>query len=209
MPPIPCQRLSDHRECTRPAKEAAAAFRARRYIPRMSKAATPQEPAPEFSRLLPVGQIGALGTEREFTATPEECALIAKRLGLEALPMFSAIVRIEQQKRGGGFLAEGRLRARARRICVVSLDTFTESTDHAFSLRFVTEDKLSELDPTESELPDEVVYDGETIDLGEALVEEYALALAPYPKKPGAKLPVIAEPEASPFAVLKHLKPLN
>jgi len=209
MPPIPCQRLSDHRECATRPEEAAAAFRDRRYIRGMSKVATPQEPAPEFSRLLPVGQIGALGTERELTATPEECALIAKRLGLEALPMFTATVRIAQQKRGGGFLAEGRLRARARRICVVSLDTFTESTDHAFALRFVTEDKLSELYPAESELPDEVVYDGETIDLGEALVEEYALALAPYPKKPGAKLPVIDEPEASPFAVLKNLKPLN
>ncbi|WP_216856924.1 DUF177 domain-containing protein [Acidisoma sp. S159] len=206
MPPIPCQRLSDHPECVRAVEEAAAAFRVGRYNQVMSKAATPQEPAPEFSRLLPVGQIGALGTERELTATPEERALIAKRLGLEGLPMFSATVRVAQQKRGGGFLAEGRLRARARRVCVVSLDTFTEPTDHTFSLRFVTEDKLSELDPTESELPDEVVYDGEAIDLGEALVEEYALALAPYPKKPGAKLPVIEEPEASPFAVLKNLK---
>jgi uncharacterized metal-binding protein YceD (DUF177 family) len=206
MPPIPCQRLSDHPECVRAVEEAAAAVNGGRYNQVMSKAATPQEPAPEFSRLLPVGQIGALGTERDLTATPEECALIAKRLGLEALPMFSATVRIEQQKRGGGFLAEGRLRARARRVCVVSLDTFTESTDHAFSLRFVTEDKLAEFDPAETELPDEVVYDGEAIDLGEALVEEYALALAPYPKKPGAKLPVIEEPEASPFAVLKNLK---
>src|ERR1700749_1754090 len=98
MPPAHCQRLSDHPECARPVEEAAAAFRAGRYNRGMSNAATPQEPAPEFSRLLPVGQIGALGTERELTATPEECALIAKLLGLEALPLFSATVRIEQQK---------------------------------------------------------------------------------------------------------------
>ena len=163
-------------------------------------------PPPEFSRPLLVSQIGTLGTTRELTATPQECAALAKRFALEALPMLSATVSITP-RRGGGFLAEGRLKARARRVCVVSLEVFTEATDHAFLLHFVTEARLSEsMDADESETPDEVVYDGTTLDLGEAIAEEYALTLAPYPRKPGAKLPEMADEVSSPFAALKALQ---
>ena len=35
--------------------------------------------APEFSRLLPVGQIGMAEISRSIEATPEECARIAER----------------------------------------------------------------------------------------------------------------------------------
>jgi uncharacterized metal-binding protein YceD (DUF177 family) len=165
-------------------------------------------PSSEFSRPLLVGQIGALGTTRELAATPQECVALAKRFGLEALPLLSAVISIAPKRRGGGFLAEGRLKARARRVCVVSLEVFTESTDHSFALHFVTADRLSEsMDAAETDEPDEIVYDGETIDLGEAIAEEYALALAPYPKKPGAKLVDIATEESSPFAALKDFKP--
>ncbi len=42
------------------------------------------------------------------------------------------------------------------------------------------------------------------IDLGEALAEQLALALDPYPRKPGAKLPSEASDDgANPFSALK------
>ena len=56
-------------------------------------------PPPEFSRPLLVGQIGALGTTRELTATPLECAALAKRFGLEALPLLSAVISIAPKRR--------------------------------------------------------------------------------------------------------------
>ena len=63
-----------------------------------------------------------------------------------------------------------------------------------------------ELDLEADDPPD--VLDAETLDLARYLVEHLALALDPFPRKPGAVFepPVGAEPE-SPFAVLKALKP--
>ena len=70
-------------------------------------------------------------------------------------------------------------------------------------MRFVVEEQADEdIDP-ESE--DEIVYDGSTIDLGEAATEQLALGLDPYPRKPGATLDDEADaPSSSPFAVLRR-----
>ncbi|MDP2117169.1 MAG: DUF177 domain-containing protein, partial [Brevundimonas sp.] len=46
------------------------------------------------------------------------------------------------------------------------------------------------------------------IDLGQYAVEQLALRLDPFPRKPGAEFVQPPEPvEISPFAVLKRLKP--
>ena len=50
---------------------------------------------------------------------------------------------------------------------------------------------------------DEIPYEGSTIDLGEAAAEQLALALDPYPHKPGATLPDSDEAPRNPaFAAL-------
>ena len=60
-----------------------------------------------------------------------------------------------------------------------------------------------ELDPETLEGPDDIPYADDMIDLGAALAEQLALALNPYPRKPGAQLPeeYKGEPE-TPFAAL-------
>ncbi len=167
----------------------------------------------EFSRTLPVAQIGMSETSRSIEATPEECALIAERLGLQSLISFSATFRISRQAGGDEYLAQGRLHARAERTCVVSLDTFTEPADLTFTIRFVTEeaseDEALEAPYDYEEGPDEVVYENDMLDLGEAAVQEYALALNPYPRKPGARLEKVSEENLNPFAVLKNLSQPN
>ena len=58
----------------------------------------------------------------------------------------------------------------------------------------------------DDESPD-LVEDGQ-IDLGQYAVEQLALRLDPFPRKPGAEFVQPEEPgEVSPFAVLKSLKP--
>ncbi len=164
---------------------------------------------PEFSRPIPVAQIGMNETLRVIEATPEECARIAARLGLPQLLSLSASFRISRQAGGDEYLALGRLQARAVRNCVVSLDDFTEPTDLVFTIRFVTEetseDEALEAPYDYEEGPDEVVYENDTLDLGEAAVQEYALSLAPYPRKPGARLTETEEQSGNAFAVLKSL----
>lgn len=161
----------------------------------------------EFSRPLPAAQIGGNEIIREIEATPEECAAVAARLGLPELISLSATFRITRQG-GNAFLAHGRLHARAVRSCVVSLDDFTEPTDLAFTIRFVdhepSQEEMLEAPFDYDDGPDEVVYADGVLDLGEAAVEEYALSLAPYPRKPGVEFTESVEAEANPFAVLKN-----
>jgi hypothetical protein len=63
------------------------------------------------------------------------------------------------------------------------------------------------VEPEEEEPPEPVGPRG--IDLGEAVAQQLALALDPYPRAPGAALPEDLRAETgaeSPFAVLERLK---
>jgi uncharacterized metal-binding protein YceD (DUF177 family) len=102
--------------------------------------------------------------------------------------------------------AHGRLRARVTQTCIVSLDDFNTTVTEDFHIRFVPVGKDSDNEDPES--PDELVYEGVVIDLGEATAEQLGLALDPYPRKPGAVLPEEGEPEAKPhpFAALAALR---
>ncbi|WP_419757874.1 YceD family protein [Acidisoma sp.] len=168
---------------------------------------------PEFSRLLPVAQIGMTEASRSIEATPEECALVAARLGLSGLTAFTATFRIARQAGGDEYLAQGRIHARALRTCVVSLEDFTERSDLSFTIRFVTEeaseDEALEAPYDYEDGPDEVLYDNDTLDLGEAAVQEYALSLNPYPRKPGAKMPDLGQEGTGAFDVLRNLTRRN
>ena len=168
---------------------------------------------PEFSRLLLVAQIGMTETSRSIEATPEECARVAARLGLQSLLTFTATFRISRQAGGDEYLAQGRLHARAVRNCVVSLEDFTEPTDFAFTIRFVTEeaseDEALEAPYDYEDGPDEVLYENGTLDLGEAAVQEYALSLNPYPRKPGARMPELGQEGGRAFDVLRNLNRRN
>jgi uncharacterized metal-binding protein YceD (DUF177 family) len=58
---------------------------------------------------------------------------------------------------------------------------------------------------------DVVFYDGQVIDLGEAIADTLALAMQPYPRSPDAEdalkqAGVLSEAEAGPFAALAKLK---
>jgi uncharacterized metal-binding protein YceD (DUF177 family) len=164
---------------------------------------------PEFSRLLPVAQIGAGEIARSIEATPEECARLAERLGLQSLIAFSASFRITRQAGGDEYLAQGHLHARAVRSCVVSLEDFTEPTDLAFTIRFVaeerSEDEALEAPYDYEDGPDEVLYENGALDLGEAAVQEYALSLTPYPRKPDARMPDLGQETGNAFDILKNL----
>jgi uncharacterized metal-binding protein YceD (DUF177 family) len=105
----------------------------------------------------------------------------------------------------GMVTATARLTAKLDRDCVVSLDVFTTRERHDFRLRFVPSGL--EGDDGDPESDDEIPYAEGQIDLGEALVEQLALDLDPYPRKPDAALPEEAEsPAISPFAALAALR---
>ncbi len=160
----------------------------------------------ELVRPFPVERIGAGGTEASVQATGIECADLAKRL---LLPAVAAVTcRWALRGAGGGAIdAEGQLRARVTQICIVTADPFEQSVVEDFAVRFVLEERLDDTDELDIDAIDELTYDGVTIDLGEATAEQLALALDPYPRRPGATLADAGDPgETSPFATLASLR---
>ena len=159
---------------------------------------------PELHRPLAVDRIGPHGHEVEIRATQSECTGVAVRLLLPAIASLSC--RFELHPLPGGRIAvNGTLKAVLSQVCVVTLEAFTATVEEVFRVRFVPAGRESDDPDPESE--DEIAYPGAVIDLGEAAVEQLALALDPYPRAPGAVLPDEARDDpASPFAGLSELR---
>ncbi len=173
-------------------------------------------PAPELHRPLALGQIPPGGLAREIVATPAECTAVARRLMIPGVAALSCDFRLTPAG-DGTVLAQGRLTARVTRECVITLELFDAEIAELFRVRFVPELQLAELqlaevedDLLDLEGDDEIGYAGSHINLGEAAVEQLALALDPYPRMPGATLEEGDEAEestASPFSALARRAP--
>jgi uncharacterized metal-binding protein YceD (DUF177 family) len=101
-------------------------------------------------------------------------------------------------------LARGTLQATVTQTCVVSLEDFDALVQEVFQVRFVPVG--AESDDIDPDSDDEIPFEGNTIDLGEAAAEQLGLALDPYPRMPGVEMPEIAdEPDPHPFAALRRL----
>jgi hypothetical protein len=162
---------------------------------------------PEFHRPLPVDRISLSGFTHRIEATGPERAALAERLGIPALATLVCDFRLRREGQGV-IAADATLQAHLTRLCVLSLDEFAADLALEFRIRFVPAALESEEIDVEAE--DEVPYAGDRIDLGEAAVQELALALDPYPRKPGAELPEDApQSAASPFAALRPRGPVN
>ncbi len=160
------------------------------------------EPRPEFTRPVPVGAIPAGGREERLVATPAECAALAARFMIPAVEALDATIRLVPEP-GGSVRATGRLAARVVQTCVLTLDPVTQAVEAPIDLRFLPGEAALSDDP---EGPDEIPFDHGMVDLGEAIAEQLSLALDPYPRAPGARLPETGEVPApekpNPFAVL-------
>jgi uncharacterized metal-binding protein YceD (DUF177 family) len=99
-------------------------------------------------------------------------------------------------------LARGALRAKVTQTCVVSLDDFDAPVEEMFQVRFVSVgQETDDIDPASD---DEIPFEGNVIDLGEAVAEQLGLVIDPYPRSPGVEMPAIEdEPEQHPFAALR------
>jgi uncharacterized metal-binding protein YceD (DUF177 family) len=162
----------------------------------------------ELSRPLPLGLVGAAGRHETIEAKPAECAALAARFGIPGIASLHADLDLLAEA-GGTVLVRGRLRAQVTQLCVVTLEPVEQEVAEAFTLRFLPAEREPEDGPEEiDQIP---TGPGDIADLGEAVAEQLALALDPYPRAPGATLPAAQEDAgASPFAGLASLRrPLN
>lgn len=159
-----------------------------------------------------VSDLPPTGTEYELVPDKAEREELAGRAGVSAV--VSLIARLKVKPEGRGVIVEGVLDATVRQICVVTLDPFENAIRETISLRFVPESsaelRVPETEEIAGEDPPEPLVDGK-LDLAPVVAEFLALAVDPYPRKPGA---VFAQPNAqdedgkkeSPFAALAALK---
>lgn len=141
--------------------------------------------APEFSR--PVRARPAPPERLAIAADAAECAALAKRFGVTAIVSLSAQATFAPED--AAIAATVTLVADLVQTCAVSLEDIAVHIEDRLTLRFVPagsqacSDEERELSQVEL---DEVEYEGDTFDLGEAVAQSLGLAIDPYSEGPGA-----------------------
>jgi uncharacterized metal-binding protein YceD (DUF177 family) len=162
----------------------------------------------DTNHLIRAGQIRAEPVTHVLVVGPEERAALAALYNLPNISLLRGEFSL-QHERSGIIAAKLHMQARITQTCVITLEPFDAKINEHGNLRFVPAQSLPEsegveLDPETLEGPDEIPYTGDLLDLGAALAEQLALALDPYPRKPGAVLPgEFSEAPQNPFAALK------
>jgi uncharacterized metal-binding protein YceD (DUF177 family) len=170
----------------------------------MKRVPAPQ-PAPEFNRPFDTGEMTGAVEARRIEANGEERRALARRFGLLSLDRLEAVLEIRRMG-PGLFRIEGRLQADVVQQCVVTLDPVPSAVDSAVEATFAREARETDAEDAPEPL------DGNMIELGEVVAQELALALDPYPRKPGVRIEDVlpggdgAEASSSPFAKLSEIK---
>ncbi|MGO4411079.1 MULTISPECIES: YceD family protein [unclassified Brevundimonas] len=161
-----------------------------------------------YSEPLRLHHIGA-GVHRRLTPDADARKRVARALDLQALDMFEVDINLVPTV--SGWRLDGRVMADAVQTCGLTLEPLPVHIDRKFSVQMVeaTEREPDEDAEIDLELDDDSadqIEDGR-LDLGQYAVEQLALSLDPFPRKPGASFEQPPEPgEISPFAVLKGLR---
>jgi uncharacterized metal-binding protein YceD (DUF177 family) len=148
-------------------------------------------PEPELSRPVRLDEPGALDRDYRIEATPDERAALARRFDLRALESLRARVRLEEAAEGGALVRlDAALEAAVVQTCVVTLEPVPAHITATFR-RLYDPQGMPAAEPGEEEFlaldadePPEPLAGG-LLDLGEAVAEQLALELDPFPRAPG------------------------
>lgn len=167
--------------------------------------------AAPWSVTVPVAN-AARGLDLMLEADPGACARIAKAYDLEGVVRFAGEVAFTPWL--DGLHLRGRWSAQVTYLCGVTMEPFPAELEGELDLHLLPEgsrhapaaDAEPLSDPEAPEPPE--TFTGDTLDVGDLLCQHLAVALDPYPRKPGAEFTPPSEPEEpSPFAALAGLKP--
>jgi len=161
-----------------------------------------------YSETVRVNQIGA-GLSRRLEPDAEARQRIARALDLQGLDAFAVDIEVKPTPSSSEWTMKGRVTAHAIQTCGLTLEPLPVEVDRRFSIQLAEAEpqQTDEIEVTLEEEDADLIEDGK-IDLGQYAVEQLALSLDPFPRKPGAQFVQPEEPaEISPFAALKALKP--
>ncbi len=135
--------------------------------------------APEFSHPVKLDQIGGKAHAASLCANEQERAALCDRFGLLSLDELSANLLVS--KKGDTVHVTGQMTADYSQACTASGVSIPVHATETLDLRFVPTLTVAE---AEIELSDEdcdiIEYEGQTVDLGEAVAQSLSLSLDPY-----------------------------
>lgn len=140
------------------------------------------EPAPEFSSIVAIADIGRAGRAMHLSASEAAREKIAKRLKTPSVDRLEGDLHVSATR--DDVTVSGRLVADLTRECVASLELTPEHVEETFELRLLRAAPDAEPEDGDWDAPE--VLEGGDIDVGEILVQQLALAMDPFPRKPGA-----------------------
>jgi uncharacterized metal-binding protein YceD (DUF177 family) len=148
---------------------------------------------PEFSRLVPLARLGAEPFRQDIAASEAERVALARRFDLIALDRLCAVVELVRHGKDM-FLLRAAFAAEFVQSCVVTLDPVGGAVSEEFTLLYGPPEMEQEAAGT---VEDDVAFEpivGTAIDVGEAVSQQFSLALPPFPRNPGASLEAEAAP---------------
>ena len=161
---------------------------------------------PEFRRLVLLGRLGPEPFRQHIAACETERAALARRFDLISLDRLEAEVELARET-AGTILLSATFTAEFAQECTVTLDPVTGSASERFQLRYGPPEAEAEA-PAGDDDPAFEPLDGEAIDIGEAVAQEFSLCLPPFPRSPDAEIEFGESGDADdgPFAALAKLR---
>lgn len=168
---------------------------------------------PPLERDFDLGRLSDAGEEIVFAPTGDDLVKLAQWADVASIERFSATIDLTR-KSLGNFHYSATIEADLTQNCVVTLEpvvshismSFTRDLHLSRTTRSVPS-AVEVLAPADDDGPEEI--DSPHYDVAGPVLEEFSLAIDPYPRAPGvafeSPLPPVEEAE-NPFAVLKRLK---
>lgn len=145
-----------------------------------------RRPQREFNRRVKLDTLDGGRLRRDIDADERERELLARRFGLVSLDRLQASLTLGRVSGGPLVRVEGRLEADVVQRCTVTLEPVAGHVEDSFAELYGPPD-FKTGSGEEDEMPEP--FDGDAIDTGELVAQHLSLALDPYPRAPGAKVP--------------------
>jgi uncharacterized metal-binding protein YceD (DUF177 family) len=163
------------------------------------------ETGAEFVRLVPLARLGGGPLRQHIAADAAERAALVRRFGLVSLDRLEADIELAREP-GGTILLSAAFAAEFAQECTVSLEPVAGALSEQFQLRYGSPEAEEEAPSGDDDPAFEPLY-GESLDIGEAVAQEFSLALPPFPRAPDAVVEIgaVEAPEDGPFSALARL----
>lgn len=174
----------------------------------------------DLSMSVNVADIDSEPREYRLTGQARELLQLVDRFKIVSLENLEADVSVKKISDPKAVQISGKVKSHLVQRCGVTLQDVPENIDESFNLLLVSPETADAFDEDElyadPEAPDYDAFEGDSVPLGEIIVQTVAVMMNPYPRAPGAEVkPLVGEgvtvneeplKKPSPFEVLSKLR---